>query len=175
MKANRDFHGDHFLFRRDQVLSSDFREFLSRYDPRRLGPFELRRLIGFVSIELEQAAECGDLFSIPEARTFVGGLNAAWPWAGFFLDLKVPLGPGNTLGALPILAYALCLTDLELIAWDRSFECTLRLNKDQFLRFRDQCFRAIATLGHRAEIPAEVLLGRQSAVSEQLNRVLVDP
>ena len=175
MRANTDSQRDHFVFRRGQVLSSDFREFLNRYDPRRLGFFQLRRLFGFVSIKLEDAAECGDLCTVPEVRTLLSRLDMAWPWAGFFLDLGQPLGPAGTLGALPILSYALCVTDLELIAWDQSFECTPSLNMDQFPRFRDQCFRAVATLGNRAQIPEEVLLGRQNAVSKQLNRLLVDP
>ena len=175
MKLNPDFQGEHYLFRRDQVLSTDLREFLRRYEPSRLNPFELRTLFGSVSIELEDAVKCGDLLSVPEARTLLRGLDAVWPWIGFFLDLTKPLGSPDTLGSLPMLAYGLSIIDLELIAWDRTATCSVRPNKAQFLEFQDRCFRAVTTLGCRAEIPFDVLVDRKNAISGQLTRILLFP
>jgi hypothetical protein len=175
MKTEKGFKGMHYVFGRDQVLAADLDEFLGFYDPRRFSPVEMRRLFGRLSIELEDAILCGDLATIPEARTLIRKLHAAWPWAGFFLDFTRPLGSAETLGALPVVAYALCVVDMELVAWEGSGKCAVDLNEDQMRRFRTECFNAIDLLGKRAGLPPEVLAGRKDAVAKQLNRLLEAP
>lgn len=162
----------HHIFCQHQVVSTKVQLFLSKYDPGHLSAFELRGLFGRLSIEVQEALGRGDLATIPAARRLIQFLHEAWPWAGFFLDLKRPLGPARTVGGLPILAYGLCLTDLQLAAWDRLGKCTLRLDERQLQLFRRQCFGAINALGKRAEIPAEVLAGRRDAVEQQLNYLI---
>jgi len=79
------------------------------------------------------------------------------------------------MGKLPILAYALCLVDLNVAAFDRTGQCQVCLDEHQLRNFRGECFDAIDVLGKRAEIPREVLLGRKEAVASQLNRMLTRP
>jgi hypothetical protein len=69
----------------------------------------------------------------------------------------------------------MCLVDMRLVAWDRTRQCALHLDGDQFRKFGDHCFQAIETLGERAEIPPEVLAGRKDAVAQQLDRILQFP
>jgi hypothetical protein len=173
MKPKRDLPGVHYTFRRDQVLSVDISHFLRIYDPIRLSPFQLRSLFGRLTLEIEDAIKCGDVATIPEARKLIRHLHLAWPWIGFFLHLTSPFGSGETLGAEPILAYGLSLVDLELVEWDRTRQCTLRVDLEQFQEFRERGFEAIDTLGGRAEIPPEVLAGRKEAVARQLDSILV--
>ena len=80
--------GGHYVFGMDEVLSRNVQQFLDRYDPGGLSSVELRGLFGRLSIEVEAAAECGDLATIPEARQLLRRLHERWPWAGFFLDLR---------------------------------------------------------------------------------------
>jgi hypothetical protein len=142
MQTKTGFKGTHYVFGRDQVLSEDLDEFLGFYDPRLFSPVQLRCLFRRLSLELEDAVLFGDLATIPEARTLIRNLHAAWPWAGFFMDLTQPLGSAETLGALPILAYALCLVDLQLVAWKNIDKCELRLDENQVRKFRPECFKA---------------------------------
>ncbi|MGO8697284.1 MAG: hypothetical protein ACLQVY_06160 [Limisphaerales bacterium] len=116
MKSKKSLPGEHYTFRRHQVLSVDISEFLRIYDPIGLNPFQLRCLFGQLSLEMEDAIKCGNIATIPEARKLIRALHIAWPWAGFFLNPVRPFGPGDTLGAEPIVAYALCLVDLQLVA-----------------------------------------------------------
>jgi len=175
MKAESDPKKNHFIFRREQVLSTELGEFLEDYHPLRLSGFQLRNLFGHLSIEIEDAVKCGDVATIPEARALIRALHVVWPFAGFFLDLNRPLGSAKTLGSLPILSYALCLTDLEIISWDNTGKCAIGVNYVQLRNFRDQCFQSICDLGKRAEIPLEVLLGRQSAIARQFSPVIENP
>jgi hypothetical protein len=168
MKAEQDFQGVHYVFSRDHVLSADFRKFRELYDPIHLSAFDLRSMFGRMSIELEDTGEYGGIATDPEGRMLIRQLHGAWPWAGFFLDLNEPFGPLTTFGARPILAFALCNLDLEMIAWDGTGQCSVRLYGSQFRKFRVQCYRAIDALGARAEIPPEVLAGRKEAVVQQL-------
>jgi hypothetical protein len=156
----------------DEVLSRNVQQFLDRYDPGGLSSVELRGLFGRLSIEVEAAAECGDLATIPEARQLLRTLHELWPWAGFFLDLSVPLGPAHTVGKLPILAYGLCIVDLGITAWDRLGKCELSLDEEQLRTFRRQCLGSISALGKRAGIPVELLLSRREAVAAQLRPIL---
>ena len=175
MKSKTKLQRVNYTFRRDQVLSVDIGEFLRIYDPTRLSPFHLRCLFGRLHLAFEDVMECEDAATIPEARKLILTLHAAWPWAGFFLSLDKPFGSSTTLGALPILAYAMCLVDMRLVAWDRTRQCARRMDGGRFRKFRDQCFEAIETLGERAEIPPEVLAGRKDAVARQLDRILQIP
>jgi hypothetical protein len=175
MKSKTKLQRVDYTFRRDRVLSANIGEFLRIYDPTRLSPFHLRCLFGRLHLTIEDVMECEDAATIPAARQLIRTLHAAWPWAGFFLSLDRPFGFSTTLGALPILAYAMCLVDMRLVAWDCTRQCALHLDGDQFRKFRDQCFEAIETLGERAEIPPEVLAGRKDAVAQQLDRILQIP
>ena len=175
MKSKTKLQRVDYTFRRDQVLSVDIGEFLRIYDPTRLSAFHLRCLFGRLHLAIEDVMECEDAATIPEARKLILTLHAAWPWAGFFLNLDRPVGSSTTLGALPILAYAMCLVDRRLVAWDRTRQCALHLDEGQFRKFRDQCFEAIETLGERAEIPPEVLAGRKDAIAQQLDQILQIP
>lgn len=168
MKAEEDYQGVHYVFTRDQVLSADCRRFQQLYDPDHLRPFDLRSMFGRISIELEDSGEYGDIATNPEGRRLIRLLHFAWPWAGFFLDLNEPFGPSTTFGGRPILAFALCNLDLEMLAWDGTGQYSLRLDESRFRKFRVQCYRAIDCLGARAEIPPEVLAGRKEAVVQQL-------
>lgn len=160
----------HYSFSRDKVLTVDVREFLELYDPSRLTPFQMRVLFGSLSLEVEGAAAIGDLATIPEGRQLIRHLHAAWPWVGYFLDLDRPFGSAQTLGAMPMLAYAICLVDMHLTAWDRIGKCFLHVDEEQLYQFCMQAFYAIDGLGSRALIPSEVLLGRKRAVLRQINR-----
>lgn len=164
--------GVNFQFRRNQVLSMDFTGFLRFCEPGKLNSFQLRYLFGCVSLELEDAANYGDLFTMPETRNFVQTLHAVWPCAGFFLDLNEPFGSPRGLGKLPILAYALCTVDLNWFASDSTRRCAIHVNERQLAGFCDQTFTAIEELGRLAEIPAEVLAGRKESVAQQLSRIL---
>ena len=175
MKSKTKLQRVDYTFRRDQVLSADIGKFLRIYDPTQLSPFQLRCLFGRLHLAIEDVMECEDAATIPEARKLILTLHAAWPWAGFFLNLDRPLGSSTTLGALPILAYAMCLVDMRLVACDRTRQCALHLDGGRVRKFRDQCFEAIDTLGERAEIPPEVLAGRKDAVAQQLDRILQIP
>ena len=175
MKSKTKLQRVDYTFRRDQVLSANIGEFLRIYDPTRLSPFHLRCLFGRLRLAIEDVMECEDAATIPEARKLILTLHAAWPWAGFFLNLDRPFGSSTTLGALPILAYAMCLVDMRLVACDRTRQCALHLDGGRVRKFRDQCFEAIDTLGERAEIPPEVLAGRKDAVAQQLDQILQIP
>jgi hypothetical protein len=162
----------HYIFRRDQVLSLDTAEFVDLFDPRRFDSFQLRARFGAVSLEIEHAELCGEICTIPEGRNLIRALHASWPYAAFFLDLKRPFGPARALGAWPILAYALCVVDIELVEFDASAECTVRLDQNQLRRFRDIALYTIEQLGQVAEIPPEVLFGRKRAITKQLDKIL---
>jgi hypothetical protein len=114
MKSKTKLQRVDYTFRRDQVLSAEIGEFQRIYDPTRLSPFHLRCLFGRLRLAIEDVMKCEDAVTIPEARKLILTLHAAWPWAGFFLNLDRSFGSSTTLGALPILAYAMCLMDMRL-------------------------------------------------------------
>lgn len=162
----------HHIFRHTQVLSLEFDDFLRLYDPGRLSPLQLRTLFGQVSFELEHATDWGEMATTPEARKFVRDLHAAWPWAAFLLNFDKPLGPSQMIGAVPMLAISLCLVDLHICTWDALGQCAIRVDEGQIRMCRDHAFNVVDQLGRRAEIPAEVLLGRKEAVQKQLQPIL---
>lgn len=155
-----------FIFQRDEVLAVDLTRFLRFYHPCGQTPRQLREHFGSTAIGFEDVDEVGDLAPTPEGRRFLRNLHQAWPYAGFFLHLHHPFGPAHGLGAVPMLAYALCLVDVQLV--ESAAFTGLRANQDQLLVVCGELTMRMAELGAWAMIPVEVLMARQGDVAAQI-------
>ena len=164
--------GQHYVFGLDQILSVDLGAFCERYDPSRLSAWELRPLFGSVSLELDWGGKTGDAFLIPEARRWVRSLHQQCPFLGFFLAHDWPFGAPNSLGQLPFLGLALCLSDLCLWSNDRTGFARMEANQHQLRQFQNEIISGLCDLGKRSQLILRVIALRELEIRMQIGRML---
>ena len=164
----------HYVFWRKQVLAGDVQDFLDRWNPERFTAQRLRRAFGYLSVELEDVANCGDAFTVPEARHLVGRLWGGCPWLGFYLAHDKPFGSATTVGRFPFLAIGLCLTDMVLVARDKSGRCDIAANQYQLGAIKAQYLSGLGDMCRRAQMPAAALEARSAEITRQIGLLLND-
>jgi hypothetical protein len=159
-----------YTFSTSEIAKADVRDFLAGYDPVRLSNRRLEKLFGRVIIRFEGITE-GEVPTHPQLRPLLRRLHAIWPWAGFFLDLKQPLGPKTGINQLPLQAFGLCVADVKLGFWHQTDQVHFSFGP-QLRRFYDNCHEVVDRLGKRASLSKEALQARHEAVCRQFNDIL---
>ena len=159
-----------YTFRREQVLQGDVRQFLDHFDPIRLSNSRLKELAGNLVIAFEGCEPCA-VSTHPELRILLRRLHAIWPWAGYFLNLKRPLGHSSFVNDRPLLAIGLSLSDLSFCHRERTDELWVCYGP-QLHEFRNTCHIVSNRLGSRAGISTKKLTARHLAIHEQFEGVL---
>jgi hypothetical protein len=148
-------------------------EFVERWEPLRFSGQELRHVFARLSLEMEGVAECGDAFTVREARRFIRQLWSVFPWLGFYLAHQRPFGSAVTLGRLPFLAIGLCLTDMTVVANDHTGRCEVMLDHQQLKVFQTQLLFCTDHLARHSRLSAHLASARTEEIQRQIGFLLI--
>jgi len=163
----------HYVFDREQILAGDVTDFVRRYDPAALSDNQLRYRFGRDSSELNWDERAVDPFMVLETRRLMRACHQSFQWLGFIPRHDRPFGSPCSLGRHPFLALGLCVSDVTLLANDRTGLRRIELNNQiQLSLFQKQLLLGLRHLGARARLPFRRIVARQLEIQGQIALVL---